>query len=92
MSGTFRFLALPLELREQIYSLYFHPPDRLHTLEDSGGRYQFDFDLLRVCKQVYAEAQTVFRRENIFVKVETPWPNAGALQPAPKKVCMLCGC
>ncbi|KAJ4985591.1 hypothetical protein SVAN01_08866, partial [Stagonosporopsis vannaccii] len=50
----FRFLDLPLELREQIYSLYFRPADRLEknaTLESQGfygGIYRFDMRVLRV--------------------------------------------
>ncbi|KAH6639148.1 hypothetical protein C7974DRAFT_305413 [Boeremia exigua] len=78
----FPFLALPLELREQIYELYFRPADRLHTsseLENSGfygGVYKFDLRLLQVGKQVSAEAQRVWRREVRMVKVGTPWPSA----------------
>ncbi|KAF1916580.1 hypothetical protein BDU57DRAFT_447937 [Ampelomyces quisqualis] len=79
----FPFLALPLELRESIYSLYFKPADRLHcndSLNEKGffgGVYDFDFDLYRVNRQVYSEAQGVWRRENVFVKIATPWPSAG---------------
>jgi hypothetical protein len=79
----FPFLSLPLELRESIYSLYFKPADRLvqgHILESQGffgGVYKFDFDVCRVSKQVYREAQAVWRRENVFVKIATPWPSAG---------------
>lgn len=79
----FPFLELPLELRESIYSLYFKPADRLvqtHNLEAQGffgGVYKFDFDVYRVNKQVYREAQAVWRRENVFVKIATPWPSAG---------------
>jgi hypothetical protein len=76
-------LSLPLELREQIYSLYFKPADRLTHSEALnaqgffGGVYRFDFDLCRVNKQIYAEAKAVWRRENVFVKIATPWPSAG---------------
>lgn len=79
----FPFLRLPLELREQIYSIYFSPADHLvksTELEAKGffgGVYQWDFDVLRVNKQVYEEAKKVWRRENVFVKVATPWPSAG---------------
>ncbi|RYO29749.1 hypothetical protein AA0111_g5958 [Alternaria arborescens] len=78
----FPFLRLPLELREQIYSVYFSPADHLvksTELEAKGffgGVYQWDFDVLRVNKQVYEEAKKVWRRENVFVKVATPWPSA----------------
>ncbi|KAL5119390.1 hypothetical protein ACEQ8H_002659 [Pleosporales sp. CAS-2024a] len=75
--------SLPLELREQIYSLYFKPADRL-CFSDAlrhegffGGVYRFDFSLCRVNKQIHAEAQSVWKRENVFVKIATPWPSAG---------------
>lgn len=77
------FLSLPLELREQIYSLYFKPADRLTHSEALnaqgffGGVYRFDFDLHRVNKQIYNEAKAVWKRENVFVKIATPWPSAG---------------
>lgn len=77
------FLRLPLELREQIYSLYFKPSDRLHTspaLEAQGlfgGVYRFEFDLWRTSRQIYEESSRVWRRENVFVKIATPWPSAG---------------
>lgn len=79
----FPFLRLPLELREAIYSLYFKPSDRLvqtSYLEAQGyfgGLYKFDLDLWRVNKQVYIEASRVWKRENVFVKIATPWPSAG---------------
>lgn len=79
----FPFLQLPLELRETIYSLYFKPADRLvqnRALELQGlfgGLYRFDFDLYEVNKQIYQESRIVWQRENIFVKIATPWPSAG---------------
>lgn len=77
MSAAFPFLRLPLELREAVYSLYFNPASRLVDGEFGGGQYRFEFDLYRVNKQVYSEAENVFRRENVFVRIETPWPTAG---------------
>lgn len=82
----FRFLDLPLELREQIYSLYFRPADRLQkstALENEGfhgGVYRFDMRVLRVSRQVWREARKVWRREVRTVKVGTPWPSAGTLE------------
>jgi hypothetical protein len=81
--NAFPFLSLPLELRESIYSLYFKPADRLlrnYSLETQGyfgGVYRFDFNLYKVNKQVYKEAKAVWKRENVFVKIATPWPSAG---------------
>jgi hypothetical protein len=75
--------SLPLELREQIYSLYFKPSDRLHHSQKLneegfyGGVYRFEFQLLRANKQIYNEAKAVWQRENVFVKIATPWPSAG---------------
>ncbi|KAL6702795.1 hypothetical protein ACN47E_000931 [Coniothyrium glycines] len=80
---AFPFLDLPLELREAIYSLYFKPADRLihnAALEEQGfygGLYVFDFNLYRASKQIHKEAQRVWQRENVFVKILTPWPSAG---------------
>ncbi|EOA86571.1 uncharacterized protein SETTUDRAFT_162810 [Exserohilum turcica Et28A] len=80
--AAFPFLRLPLELREQVYSHYFHPGDHLVQNADLeargfyGGVYRWDLSVLHVCKQVYAESKKVWRRENVFVKVATPWPSA----------------
>lgn len=79
----FRFLDLPLELREQIYSLYFKPADCLRKspeLESQGfygGVYDFDLRLQRTCKQIAKESKKVWRREVRTVKIGTPWPSAG---------------
>ncbi|KAF1936032.1 hypothetical protein EJ02DRAFT_319385, partial [Clathrospora elynae] len=73
---------LPLELREQIYSLYLDPADHLVKSEDleakgfHGGVYQWGLGLFGVNKQVYAETKRVWRREVYFVKFATPWPSA----------------
>ena len=77
MSASFPFLRLPLELREAIYGLYFSPADRLRPHMRGGGQYKFEFDLLRTNKQIYYEALTVFRRENVFIRIETPWAETG---------------
>ena len=79
----FRFLDLPLELREQIYSLYFRPADRLVKSEKLeaqgfyGGVYEFETSVYGACRQVQREARRVWRREVRTVKIGTPWPSAG---------------
>ena len=79
----FRFLDLPLELREQIYSLYFRPADRLVKSEKLeaqgfyGGVYEFETGVYGTCKQIQREARRVWRREVRTVKIGTPWPSAG---------------
>jgi hypothetical protein len=79
MADSSPLMRLPLELREIVYSHYFAAvklaPDEFFC----GGRYKFQFELLRVCKRVYYEAQTVWRRENVFVRIETPWSETGRL-------------
>lgn len=81
--SSFPFLNLPLELREHIYALYFKPADRLihnNALNAAGyfgGVYKFDFELYRVSRQIHGEAKRVWERENVFVKIATPWPSAG---------------
>ncbi|USP76359.1 hypothetical protein yc1106_03633 [Curvularia clavata] len=83
---AFPFMRLPLELREQVYSHYFHPGDHLvrnPVLEAKGfygGVYQWDLDVFYVNKQIYRESKRVWDRENIFVKIATPWPTAGMYQ------------
>jgi hypothetical protein len=77
MATPFPFLRLPLELREVVYSEYFNPASHLVDGEWGGGQYRFEFALYHVNKQIHSEAENVFRRENIFVRIETPWPTAG---------------
>lgn len=70
------FLELPGEIRELIYHSVFRSYDNKH---DSGGgykHYKFDLSLMRVNQQIYYESRKVFRQNNIFVSIETPWPEA----------------
>lgn len=81
MDNPSPLLRLPLELRELIYSAYLTPdrsePDDYY----GGGKYRFRFELLRACKSIYYEALTVWRREYVFVRIETPWSQAGGFGP-----------
>ncbi|KAF2875772.1 hypothetical protein BDV95DRAFT_537419 [Massariosphaeria phaeospora] len=75
----FPIMRLPLELRESIYAHYYVPDAGGVARDSEGGFFQsYDFDLRlnRVSKQVHAEAMKVFRRQFVFVKVQTPWPTA----------------
>ena len=77
MTESSPLMRLPLELREIIYSHYFAPEKQEPDKFFGGGKYKFRFELLRVCKRIYYEAQTVWRRKHVFVRIETPWPQAG---------------
>lgn len=59
----FPFLKLPAEMRNRIYrySLVFEKP---FTVKFRSG--PFDTGLLMVCKQIYAEAEPIFYKENAF--------------------------
>jgi tetratricopeptide (TPR) repeat protein len=73
-----RFLSLPLELREDIYSILLNP-EANRTRDDLDGtvRYHYDhLNLLLVSRQVHEEASKVFRRLNVFARIETPFPEA----------------
>jgi hypothetical protein len=83
MAGVFPLFKLPLELRDLIYSHYFEPSFATGCEEHGGypgGKYSYDLDMLLVSKQVRAEAKDVWRREHVFVRIETPWEQAGELQ------------
>lgn len=73
-----RFLSLPLELREEVYSILLHPDaNRRCDPRDGTISYHYRYsNLFRVNKQIYDEAKKVFRRLNIFALVETPFPEA----------------
>ena len=83
------FLALPPEIREQIYSTLLRSannrveatndpyPDRQKERDEDeiGPTYKFDLRVLRVCHQIYDEAKKIWRK-NVFVKVTTGWEKA----------------
>ncbi|KAF1988917.1 hypothetical protein K402DRAFT_391621 [Aulographum hederae CBS 113979] len=75
-SKPFRFLDLPAEIRESVYGFVLKSDYIKQELEDGQAAYNFDLKLFLVNRQVYYEARKVFRKENIFVRVETPWPEA----------------
>lgn len=75
---TSHLLALPAELREQIYRLILSPAANRISGPDEYDRYDYGaaLALLLVSRQVYYEARAAFRALNVFVKIETPWPEA----------------
>ncbi|KAG9242427.1 hypothetical protein BJ878DRAFT_515659 [Calycina marina] len=73
MAGS-RLLKLPGEIREAIYHEVLCSVNNKYHAVDQHNKYVFDLNLLLTCQQIYQEASTVFRRDNIFVAIETPWP------------------
>jgi len=71
-----RFLQLPGEVRELIYAHIFLPSNNERLDSDGRVHYRYDLALFKVNHQVYYEARRVFKHLNIFVAVETPWPEA----------------
>jgi hypothetical protein len=71
-----KFLQLPGEIREAIYHEVLCSVNNKHDIGDQRKKYVFDLNLFLTCQQVYFEARTVFRRDNTFVMIETPWPEA----------------
>ncbi|KAI1851623.1 hypothetical protein JX265_010707 [Neoarthrinium moseri] len=72
------FLTLPPEIREQVYHLLLNPDaSRLsHPDEYTDYNYRNALVLFRLNRQIYYEARKVFRDLNIFVRIQTPFPNA----------------
>jgi hypothetical protein len=76
--GRPHFLNLPPEIREQIYRVLLNPDaNRLLAADEyTDYNYSDSLALLRVNHQIYYEARKIFRDLNVFVKIETPFPNA----------------
>ncbi|MCJ1406958.1 hypothetical protein MMC19_001028 [Ptychographa xylographoides] len=71
-----RFLQLPGEIRELIYLHVFRSIDNKHDCGGGHTQYKFDLSLMLVNRQIYYEARKIFRQHNVFVAIETPWPEA----------------
>ncbi|RYP72340.1 hypothetical protein DL771_004314 [Monosporascus sp. 5C6A] len=71
-------LALPAELREQIYRVILSPAANRVSGPDDYDTYSYGaaLALFFVSRQVYYEARAVFRALNVFVRIVTPWPEA----------------
>ncbi|KAJ1338682.1 peptidyl-prolyl isomerase D [Microdochium nivale] len=72
------FLSLPPEIREHIYRLLLNPAaNRTYDPNDYNDyNYSDSLVLYRLNQQIYFEARRIFRDLNIFVRIETPWPEA----------------
>ncbi|KAL6719016.1 hypothetical protein ACLMJK_003251 [Lecanora helva] len=72
-----QFLALPPEIREQIYSEILSTANsKCPTIDpEETASYQYNLDILLVNRQVHHEAKKIFQ-DNVFVKITTPWPEA----------------
>ena len=70
------FLDLPGELRELIYTNVFRSIYNKYDAGEGYDQYRYDLSLMRVNQQIYYEARNIFRKNNIFVSIETPWPEA----------------
>jgi len=75
-SAQLRFLDLPGEIREQVYRELLSSATNRHDIGDGKAQYKFHFEILLVNSQVHEEAREVFRRHNVFVRIETPWTQA----------------
>lgn len=73
-----RFLTIPPEIREIIYSCILHPDANRRYGADEYTYYDYHdaLVLFRLNRQIYFEARKVFRNLNTIVRVETPWPEA----------------
>ncbi|KXL50227.1 hypothetical protein M433DRAFT_151383 [Acidomyces richmondensis BFW] len=73
-----KFLAIPPEIREIIYTYILHPDANRHYGADEYTDYDYRdaLVLFRLNRQIYFEARKVFRNLNTIVRVETPWPEA----------------
>ena len=74
-------LTIPPEIRELIYAKVLAPRAvrlPINSLDgtDDLTRWRYDLRLLRTSRQVRAEARRVLRRRDVFIAIETPWPEA----------------
>ncbi|POR37673.1 Uncharacterized protein TPAR_02126 [Tolypocladium paradoxum] len=66
-SKPFLFLSLPSELRVKVYEHYFNDTDKVLDLgPDNYKRIHKMLGLMRVCKQIYAEAAHLFYSTRAF--------------------------
>lgn len=73
-----RLLSIPPEIREHIYRFILSP--EANRIPEPNEHFRYDYPpalvLFRINKQIYLESRQVFRDLNVFVRIETPWPEA----------------
>ena len=71
-------LTLPPEIRNQIYHLLLQPSASRLSGPDEYTDYNYRpaLTLFKTCHQIHIESRKVFRDLNVFVRIETPWPEA----------------
>ena len=71
-------LTLPPEIREYVYRLILNPDANRLFEPDEYTDYDYSdaLVLFKINRQIYSEARKIFRDLNIFVRIETPWPEA----------------
>ena len=72
----FPLLRLPAELRELIYLKTLSPVENKRDAGDGYEAYKYDLNILLGNRQLYYEARKIFRDNNQFVSIVTPWPEA----------------
>ncbi|KJY02573.1 hypothetical protein TI39_contig41g00007 [Zymoseptoria brevis] len=73
-----KFLTVPAEIRELIYREILHPDANRVYYEDEYTHYNYApaLVLFKLNRQIWHESRKIFRDLNVFVRVETPWPEA----------------
>ncbi|KAI0541598.1 hypothetical protein GGR58DRAFT_456616 [Xylaria digitata] len=71
-------LSLPPEIRDQIYTIILRPSNNRTFQPDEYTDYDYRdaLALFHLNRQIYYEARDVFRTLNVFLRIESPWPEA----------------
>lgn len=77
-SSSSSFLTVPAEVREHVYRFILRPDANRVAKRDDCTDYDYRdaLVLFKLNKQIYFEARKIFRDLNVFVRIETPWPEA----------------
>lgn len=85
LNNPFRFSDLPSEIRNKIYTIILCTVDVIESDEIGVGlhkvpdeitmlRHSIETEILRTCRTVYAEANYVMRKTNLFIRVTVKIP------------------